>query len=246
MAVARSYESLEQLGEPFEENKKMYVMVRTKAGAEKKVRWYSESERAAQDKKAGIAAKPSNDLMDFDARHAFGFGESGYITVYSGPTALIDDWRYSLECGAVRYNLTFQYYSPSKYNVTDIPAGVIAIRLNWEDVCDHDTRMKPHEEVTRIVANMFGVDSASASTYQGTPGTWLEKSVVITEKTTSESQYGKKHTYAMVDADGNKYVWETGSKNYEVDLEINLKMKVKKHKEIKGIPCTVVWYCKEI
>ena len=49
----------------------------------------------------------------------------------------------------------------------------------------------------------------------------------------------------MVDAEGNTYIWETGTKNYTSGTTIKLKMKVKTHKEVKGEKCTVVWYCKE-
>ena len=50
----------------------------------------------------------------------------------------------------------------------------------------------------------------------------------------------------MCDAEGNTYIWETGTKNFEANLVVKLKMKVKAHKEINGEQCTIVWYCKEI
>ena len=40
--VAKSYQSLTRLCDPFEENGKEYVIVVTKSGIEKKVRWYPE------------------------------------------------------------------------------------------------------------------------------------------------------------------------------------------------------------
>ena len=44
--VAKSYQGLATFGEPFEENKKMYIVVVTSRGAHKKVRWYTDAEYA--------------------------------------------------------------------------------------------------------------------------------------------------------------------------------------------------------
>ena len=50
MAVAHSYEKFEIKGEPFKESGRWYVNVMAPKGL-KKVRWYSDAERAAQDRK---------------------------------------------------------------------------------------------------------------------------------------------------------------------------------------------------
>ena len=42
--VAKSYQGLEQICEPYTVNGRMYVKVRTKSGTEKQVRAYSEKE----------------------------------------------------------------------------------------------------------------------------------------------------------------------------------------------------------
>ena len=109
---------------------------------------------------------------------------------------------------------------------------------------DHDDRMKPHEEVMKIVAAKLG--ATSHSEYQGEENEWIIREVKIRENKSYETQYGDKHTHVMVDAEGNAYIWETGTKNYPVDATIKLKMKVKSHKETSGEKCTVVWYCKEV
>ncbi len=76
MPVAKTYQSFEQVGEPFSENGRFYVLVKAPKG-EKKVRWYSDAEY----RRMYPDAVKENDLMDFDARHAFGFREGGYITI---------------------------------------------------------------------------------------------------------------------------------------------------------------------
>lgn len=56
MPTARTYDRYSLDGEPFKENGRMYVYVMMPNG-NKKVRWYTEAERAAQDRKAGIEPK---------------------------------------------------------------------------------------------------------------------------------------------------------------------------------------------
>ena len=90
MAVARTYEKFPIDGEPFTESGRLYVNIITPSG-KKKVRWYSDAERARMDKAAGIAPA-EKDLMDFNARHAFGFDEAGYITLYRGNHNTIENY----------------------------------------------------------------------------------------------------------------------------------------------------------
>ena len=241
MPVAKTYQSYETLGEPFQENKRWYVNITTTKGI-KKVRWYSDAEYA----RMYPDDNPAKDLMDFNARHAFGFDEKGYITIYKGDPELIKRW-FENDHTNIWYNLTFQYYTPSKFPTPKILNGIEPIQLKWEDVMDHDDRMRPHEEITKMVNNLISVRTSSyTGTYQGEEGTWLEKEVVIKENLAREDHFGEKHTHFMCDAEGNTYVWETGAKNLEVGMAVKLKMKVKAHKEINGEKCTVVWYCKVI
>ena len=241
MPVAKTYQSYETLGEPFQENKRWYVNITTTKGI-KKVRWYSDAEYA----RMYPDDNPAKDLMDFNARHAFGFDEKGYITIYKGDPELIKRWVENDHTN-IWYNLTFQYYTPSKFPTPKVLNGIEPIQLKWEDVMDHDDRMRPHEEITKMVNNLISVRTSSyAGTYQGEEGTWLEKEVVIKENLAREDHFGEKHTHFMCDAEGNTYVWETGAKNLEVGMAVKLKMKVKAHKEINGEKCTVVWYCKVV
>ena len=69
---------------------------------------------------------------------------------------------------------------------------------------------------------------------------------MVREKKSRDSRYGEKHTYVLMDAENNTYVWETNTKDYAINVAVSLKMKVKEHKEINGEKVTVVWYCKEV
>jgi len=240
MPVAKTYSNFEVCDNPFEENGRMYVNVCTPKGI-KKVRWYTDAEY----KRMYPNETSKSDLMDFNARYAFGFRELGYITIYNGDEAVIEDFVDSHRASFWR-NLTFGYYTPSYIPVPELPQNITAIQLKWEEVQDHDNRMKPHEEVIEYIANRYRRSTNSISAYQGAENEWLEKEVTITKNTKSKDHFGEKHTHTMCDAEHNIYIWETGAKDFEVGMVLKLKMKVKAHKEINGEKCTVVWYCKEI
>ena len=243
MPVARTYEKFALKGEPFKENGKMYVYILTHKG-EKKVRWYTDTERARMDKAVGLEVK-QNDIMDFNARHAFGFGELGYITLYNGSQSDIEDLA-DKNLASFRQNLTFGYYTPSAISTPDLPDNIKPVKLYWADVMDHDDRMKPHDEVRKYVVTLLNPMASHASSFQGTENQWIQKEVKVKSKKTKDSHFGTKHTYTLVDAEGNTYIWETGAKDYKNDAKVNLKMKVKEHKEIDNEKCTIVWYCKEV
>ena len=283
MAVAKSYELMQQVGEPFMDNGRMYVKVK---GACKRcggsgryswnqmdgdkcygcmgsgialmtVRWYTEAERARQDRAAEKRAeakviKEEAKRIRFAARNAFGFGEAGYITLYKGNLDVISKYFKSFtidEAGhrAAWYNQTFRWYTPSKMDVPeDLPEGVEAIRLDWNEVRDpedeEDLAMRDNDWVTEYVNSLITIPSKSQ--YQGEIGDWVTKDVLVTKNVSLSSRFGESHMHILEDNEENVYVWTTGSKNYEEGSMLHLKMKVKDHKEYNGTKQTVVWYCK--
>ena len=280
MAVAKSYENLEQLCAPFEENGKKWVRVKDmcsrcggsghysmnaqgdttcyKCGGHKyeiqTVRWYTDSQRAAMDKaaekrKAAIAEKVEERRIKFAARNAFGFGEEGYIMIVWGDNAAIKEWRMDLPEYSVWYNTIFGWYIPSKNNI-NVPEQFHTYKLTWDEVRDpadtESLQMKPNEIVTNYVEKVTIGSVESPSKYQGAVNEWLEKEVTIKQNIELESRYGISHMHVMEDEEQNVYVWTTSSKNIAAETIIKLKMKVKEHKEYKGVQQTVVYYCKEI
>jgi hypothetical protein len=236
MAVAKTYEKMALVGDPFKENGKMYVNVQAPKGI-KKVRWYTDAEYRRMYPNATIV----NDTMNFDARHAFGFGEEGFITLYKGRN--LENWADD-EHDHLRYNLTFDYYTPGRMELPNLINGIIPIKLMWEQVAAEGNKMKPHEEVRKIVDSL--IKDESTSVYQGQVDEWIQKDVTVIEKKSQDGRFGESHTYTLADAENNLYVWKTGTKNYSLDMAISLKMKVKEHKEIGNDKVTVVWYCKEV
>ena len=236
MPVAKTYAKMKISGEPFQENGRMYVNVISSKGL-KKVRWYSDTEYRRMYPDAVI----ENDIMDFDARYAFGFREVGYITVYKGRN--VEEWAED-DRHNIWHNLTFGYYTPGVLTLPQLINGIEPIKVMWEEVAAEGNKMKPHEEVHKYIMSLLNPNN-DVSQYQGNKDEWLQKEVTVRAKKSADSRYGTKHTYTLADAEGNIYIWETGAKDYPLDATVSLKMKVKEHKEISNEKVTVVWYCKE-
>ena len=240
MAVAKTYERMEIQGEPFKENGRMYVNVRAHSGL-KKVRWYSDAEYA----RMYPNAQQKSDIMDFDARYAFGFRDAGFITIYNGTAAALDRF-VETNRQQVRRNLTFGCYTPSYIETPVCPPEIETYVLKWDEVKDHDNRMKDHELVSKYISKIFNKNLNFNSAFQGEIGTWIERDIVISNNELITNHFGEKHIHSMIDANGNVYKWETGTKDYEVGTARKLKMKAKEHKDMNGLHVTIVWYCKEV
>ena len=235
MPVAKTYEKMAQQGEPFKENGRMYVNILAPKGV-KKVRWYTEVEY----KRMYPGTVVEHTSSTFNARHAFGFDEKGYILLYKGRN--VEEWAENNRTN-IWFNLIFGYYTPSKFECPKLADGIESVVLNWDDVAANDISVKSDDEVKKIVAAML--NDENGSNFQGNVNDWLQKSVVVKDKKSKESHFGTKHTYTLEDNEGNVYMWETGAKDYSIEQEVSLKMKVKDHKEINNTKTTIVWYCKE-
>lgn len=236
MPVAKTYAKMQIEGEPFQENGRMYVNVSAPKGL-KKVRWYSDAEYRRMYPEAVV----ENDIMNFNARKAFGFGDEGYITLYKGRN--VEEWAEN-DRHNIYYNLTFLYYTPGKLELPRVIEGVEPIKLKWEQVAAEGDKMRPHDEVKKIVMGLLANETMSQ--YQGAINEWLQKTITVREKKSDETRFGTKHAYTLEDSENNLYVWETGAKNYTCGQTVSLKMKVKEHKETATDKVTIVWYCKEV
>lgn len=274
MAVAKSYETWKIMGEPFAIDNKMWVIAQhpcprcsgtgnyaynPKDGTtclrcygtgkeNKQVRWYTDAQRAAMDKRAAAPKKekeaPARPQMN--ARYNwFGFGEAGYITLLVGDNAVINEWAHETDPCRARYNMFFGWFVPSKMEIENLPEGITTVRLNWDDVGNEDNSLREGDVVEQKVRELRG-QCNSTSEYQGEVGEWLVTDVTVRGNYAVSSQFGAKTIHTMTDAEGNVYVWTTGAKNFAAGTTLKLKMKVKEHKEYKGEKQTVVWYCKEV
>ena len=283
MAVAKTYEGMEIVKEPFEENGKMYVIVRSKcprcggsghysynqmdgtkcygcmgSGIKRQqVRWYTDAQRATMDRaaeKRAVAAKIKQEerRIKFAPRNAYGFGNAGYITIYKGDSKVISEFFKNSDIDglghhAAWYNMPFGWFTPSTITVPEnLPEGVEPIQITWDMVRDpedaENLQMRENEFVSALVN--FLAAEPNKSEYQGEIGDWLERDVTIKKNILFKGLYGDSHMHVMEDADENVYVWSTSSKSVDEGSTIHLKMKVKEHKEYKGIKQTIVYYCK--
>ena len=133
MAVAKSYQKLATYGEPFEENKRMYVVVITARGAHKKVRWYTDAEYAKmypEEAPKVVKIRSTKDVLGFS---------KGYITIFKGDTYSLLEW--FQEEPKCRYHNFWGWYVISEEELPILPAGIEPIQLKWEDVAfvDEDT-----------------------------------------------------------------------------------------------------------
>lgn len=248
MSVAPSFQNLEKVGSPFMENGREYIYVICKNGNKRKVRWYAEGkepQKKIEPKEEENSGK--SDFESFNAHDAFFFGEQNFITLYDGPADIILKWREDIPTFSVLENSWFGFYSPS-YFVAQPPLGVRAVILHWEEIRRYDDEncmaMKDPDIVQHYVAEkLYG---RNTSQYQGSKDEWLVHSVIIKKNIATETHYGETHVHVMLDAEGNEYVWTTASKNLEEGKTYLIKMKVKEHKEYKGIKQTIVYYCKVI
>lgn len=215
------------------------------------VRWYTDSQRAAMDRAAEKRAaarevKKEERRIKFAARNALGFGDAGFITILVGDNDFIKDWRTELPEHTVWYNEYFGWFIPGGRTPETIPSELRTIRLNWEVVMDKNDpeglEMRDNEEVKTLVHTL--VYGESKSEYQGSPNEWITRPVEIKKNIAVESRYGASHLHVMEDEDGNVFVWSTSSKSLEEGKTYTIKMKVKEHKEYKGVKQTVVYYCK--
>lgn len=279
MAVAKSYENFEIKGEPFSENGKMYVIVshpcprcggsgnysynpmngstcfrcNGRGREDKKVRWYSEAQRATMDHAAAKRTivqeeKKEVNRIKFAARNAFGFGEQGFITVFKGDQNVLNDWAHETNPCRARYNTIFGWFCPARLPIENLPEGIQPIRVDWNDVRDEsdseNLMMRDSEEVAKYIKRL--TTDASTSTYQGEIGTWIEREITVMKNAAVENRFGGAHIHIMHDNDGNEYVWSTGSKNIAEGTKMKMKMKVKDHNEREGVCQTIVYYCKEL
>lgn len=232
--VAKSYEGLNQICEPYMVNGRMYVKVEMGNGNVKQVRAYSakEYEKFYHVKPVVENEKTQKEVLGF---------KNGYITIFKGDTYSCKDW--FKENGA-RYTRLWGWSFSSEMEVpADLPAGVEAMRLEWDVVGDGDS-LKSDDTVKAVVEAMtFEPDE---SEYQGEVGQRLELEVVIEKAIRLDGYYGPSTMHIMRDADGNAYVWTTASKSWEEGAEKHIRGTVKDHKTYHNVKQTVLSRCAEV
>lgn len=233
--VAKSFQSMKQLGEPFCEKGKMYVNVQNeKSGTVRKVRWYTEAEYAKMyGEKVDAPAKVFK-----TQKQVLGF-ENGYVTIFKGDTYANLEW---FQRSIARYCKWWGWYIVSTEAVPfDLPVGIEPVELKWELVGEEEGMLKPDAEVKRAVESIL-YDKGN-SEFVGSVGERLDIEVTVTAARQMNGYYGPCTVHYMEDAAGNQYLWNTSAKSWEVGDVRHIKGTVKEHKVIKNVSTTILTRC---
>ena len=170
--------------------------------------------------------------------------------LFWGDNDVIKSWRDSFPMYTILWNTYFGWYAPaaSFSLLTDIPTDIHHRVLEWDEIRDEsdpeNLRMKANEVVIKYVESVTVATIPNPSEYQGEINSWLELDVTVKKNIEISTNYGSSHMHIMEDSDKNVYVWTTGSKSLSENETYHLRMKVKEHREYKGVKQTVVYYCK--
>ena len=157
--VAKSYQNLEQLGEPFEKNGKIYVVVRMKSGKEKEVRWYSIDEYCklypTEDREKLLR---ENDPYWKPLCHTL-MGDAGFIwVVQEGEWVDIEDFRAR---EGFRYNTYFGWYILGDcHDIDNFQMWLDLCKVTWEEVSIDENTLLPMETVIKIIDKKCKVGKA--------------------------------------------------------------------------------------
>ena len=275
MAVAKSYENMQVVGEPFEHDGKMYVRVSGpckrcggsghysmnaqgdttcyRCGGSGKenmeVRWYTDKERAAQDRAAEKRAEKKK--IETEKRAVRFKARNAFGFGEAGYITLVIGEHDVIQSWRDKLPEHTVWYNEIFHWFIPSDRTPAEIPSNLKTIkLDWDSiKINDLEMRPRKEVEEYVsslVYEPSKSTYQGEVGTWLIKDVVIKSNIELDSRFGLSHMHVMEDEDGNVYVWTTASKNIAAGTALHMKMKVKEHKEYKGTQQTIVFYCKEV
>lgn len=240
MAVAKSYQELEIVGDVFVSSGRQYVNVKLKSGKLKTVRWYSDSEYRKMYPEA-VAVDRSTDPYYKPQKEVLGFTK-GYITIFKGDTYAEIDW---FRASIARYARWWGWYIISTEEIPeDLPAGIEPIQLPWELVGQEDGNLKPEHLVEEAVESI--IYDESESEYVGSIGERLDLYLTVERAIELDGAYGRSTMHIMRDDCGNLFVWTTASKSWSAGTEHHIKGTVKDHRKYKNECQTVLTRCLEV
>ena len=234
--VAKSYEGLPIVTEPYTVNGREYVDVRLKSGQIKKVRSYTPQEYARYNPPVKVVQQAKS------PRDVLGFGEAGYIWVFKGNT--YENLSF-FRNAPTRFARPFGWYLPSNIEMPDpLPVDITPVKLPWEAVKLDDYHLKDEKELTAIVAEY--IYEPGQSEWLGEVGDKLENvEVTCLRKIYLDSIYGSSTMYIFEDDNHNQLTWTTSTyQPIEADERYILNGKIKQLTKYRNINQTVVKNCK--
>ena len=237
--VAKSYQGLEIVQGEHKKNGKSYVVVKTKSGGLKEVRWYTDAEYAKM--YPDIQGDKSKDPYYRPQKYVLGF-EKGYITIFRGVKEEHEEWFKQSICRFARW---WGWYLISTEEMPqDLPLGVEPVRLDWNMVSDKNDKLIGENVIYAQVNSILYVTSASE--YQGEVGERLELELTVVDRETATSQYGTVVTHIFTDSNDNYYTWKTSAKDWAIGETKHLRSTVKEHGRYKNSKATILTRCNEL
>lgn len=259
MAVAKSYENMEIISEPFLKEGRKYVRVKgacsrcggsghyaynpmdgtrcfrcSGSGKEvHEVRWYTDKERTALDKAAErrveTKAKRAQERENYK-NGAEGNGfTDGFVIAVLGNTYEIKD---ELKEAGATYTRGLGWHFD---NTAKVPAKYAdrTRMIMWEDA-SIDDKIKSAEELERLVAVASPID---CSIHMYNVGERVRDLALKVYKVWEGLGYTM-HT--LVDNDNNVFMWTTSSRTLPLDAQVTMDVTIKEHTEYKGIKQTIL------
>ena len=258
MAVAKSYERYPIVSDVFLKEGRKYVKVRETCGRcggsgiwawgpyggtcfacqgagyrTLEVRWYTDKERAAQDRQAEKRAEARvQRQLERDAYNAGpeanGFID-GFVIAVLGNTYEIKD---ELKEAGAKYTRGLGWHFA---NTADVPAKYAdrTRMIMWEDA-SIDGKIKSVEELERLVAVASPLEDSQHVYMVGSRVRDLSLKVYKVWE-------GPGYTmHTLTDSDNNVYIWTTSSRTLPLDAQVIMDVTIKEHTEYKGIKQTVL------
>lgn len=224
MATAPSFANLERLSEPFEENGKEYILVKTKSGTTRRVRWYEEPMKKI---------RPLKEVLGFT---------KGYITIFKGDTYSLLEW--FQEEPKCRYHKFFGWYVTSEDELPTLPAGLEPIQLKWEDVAFADEdQLRPESQIKEHIDSLMY--DPSPSKWQGEVGDRITRYLTVTKVAElPDGYYGPSTFFLFADEEGNEYTWTTAARKLELGESYEVTGTIKALQKYKGREQTVLTRCR--
>lgn len=233
--VAKSYQDLEQLCDPYEVNGKMYVKVRMHNGSAKVVRAYNENEYRKYNPEVKVIQKAKSQ------REIFGFGEQGFIWLFKGETYAALDW---FRAQPTRYADYLGWYLPSDIEMpSPLPAGIEPVKLEWDNVCDEDgIHFRDKEEIKAYVETL--IYDCGNSEWLGNVGERLTLNLTCTRIMHFMNSYGESTMFQFETDDGDVCIWSTQtSKSIKENHKYMIAGTVKQHNIYRNVKQTQLTRC---
>lgn len=145
--VAKTFQGLPQVGEPFESGGKMYVNVQSKNGNLRRVRWYDVPEY--------MKMYPDTNRADIDEYYKSLkrtlCGDEGYIWALECDGMYLDLLQMNPN---TRYNVAFGWFVKSDvedYVLEALKEICVPHKVYWEEVSVDENTLLPKEQVIKII-----------------------------------------------------------------------------------------------